>query len=58
MPPASRPSSRCPICRHPSAVAHAPFCSPRCRDRDLLNWLGEAYAVPAAADDETALDKE
>jgi uncharacterized protein len=55
---APKSTSRCPICRHVSAAAHAPFCSARCRDRDLLNWLGEAYAVPAEAVDETALDKE
>ena len=23
-----------------------PFCSQGCRDRDLLNWLGDAYRVP------------
>jgi endogenous inhibitor of DNA gyrase (YacG/DUF329 family) len=53
------PSSetRCPICRRPSVAAEAPFCSPRCRDRDLLNWLGEAYAVPGPPADESALDK-
>jgi uncharacterized protein len=41
------------------AVAdHAPFCSARCRDRDLLNWLEGGYAVPGEPVDETALDKE
>lgn len=39
--------SPCPICRKPAAQAHLPFCSQGCRDRDLLNWLGEAYAIPA-----------
>lgn len=24
----------------------SPFCSQGCRDRDLLNWLGDAYRVP------------
>jgi len=23
-----------------------PFCSQGCRDRDLLNWLGDGYRVP------------
>ena len=27
-------------------AAHAPFCSQGCRDRDLLNWLGDNYRVP------------
>jgi endogenous inhibitor of DNA gyrase (YacG/DUF329 family) len=34
---------------------HAPFCSRGCRDRDLLKWLGEGYAIPARpTDDEDA----
>jgi endogenous inhibitor of DNA gyrase (YacG/DUF329 family) len=36
----------CPICGKPRSTEHAPFCSLRCRDRDLLQWLGEGYAVP------------
>jgi endogenous inhibitor of DNA gyrase (YacG/DUF329 family) len=35
-------------------AAHTPFCSQGCRDRDLLNWLGDAYRVPAARPDEEA----
>ena len=37
--------------------AHAPFCSPGCRDRDLLQWLGEGYAVPVDAEETESLDK-
>lgn len=37
---------RCPICGKPRAEEHSPFCSPRCRDRDLLRWLDDGYAVP------------
>ena len=37
---------RCPICKKPRSQAFAPFCSARCRDRDLANWLGDGYAVP------------
>ena len=49
----------CPLCRRPAVVPqHAPFCSQGCRDRDLLNWLGEAYAVPAPPGPEDALDSE
>lgn len=47
----------CPICDKPSTCAHAPFCSPGCRDRDLLQWLGEGYRVPGPPADEEGLDK-
>lgn len=36
----------CPICGKPRVADHAPFCSPRCRDRDLMRWLDEGYAIP------------
>lgn len=39
----------CPVCRKPRSDAHAPFCSARCRDRDLSQWLGDGYAVPGPA---------
>lgn len=38
----------CPICGKPAVSAHTPFCSQGCRDRDLLQWLGEGYRVPAS----------
>lgn len=41
----------CPLCSKPTAAIHAPFCSQACRDRDLLNWLGEGYRLPGAAID-------
>jgi endogenous inhibitor of DNA gyrase (YacG/DUF329 family) len=41
-----RKSETCPLCGKPAAAAHRPFCSQGCRDRDLLNWLGDAYRVP------------
>lgn len=40
------PDRPCVFCGKPQAAAHAPFCSAGCRDRDLLNWLGDGYAVP------------
>ncbi|MFC3714232.1 DNA gyrase inhibitor YacG [Sphingoaurantiacus capsulatus] len=51
--------AKCPLCRKPASDAHAPFCSAGCQDRDLLNWLGEAYAVsgPPADEPESLLDK-
>ena len=36
----------CPICKKPRVEDHAPFCSPRCRDRDLAQWFNEGYALP------------
>ncbi len=48
----------CPLCRKPAAPAHIPFCSQGCRDRDLLQWLGEGYALPGPAVAEDALDSE
>ena len=39
-------SRKCPICGKPRAAAHSPFCSPRCRDRDLVKWLDDGYAIP------------
>lgn len=48
-----RRRSGCPICGKPPAAAHAPFCSPRCRDVDLSRWFGEAYAIPAVEPEET-----
>jgi endogenous inhibitor of DNA gyrase (YacG/DUF329 family) len=39
---------RCPICKTPTdSDIHGdfPFCSERCRDRDLGNWATEKYVV-------------
>jgi uncharacterized protein len=53
-------TARCPLCARPTQAEHKPFCSRGCKDRDLLNWLGEAYRVPARAaeseDEDTGLD--
>jgi hypothetical protein len=41
-----RPS---PFCRKPTAWEdnpHKPFCSERCRLRDLGAWSSEAYRIP------------
>jgi endogenous inhibitor of DNA gyrase (YacG/DUF329 family) len=39
----------CALCGAPATAQHAPFCSQGCRDRDLLNWLGEGYRLPGPA---------
>lgn len=41
-----RNRATCPLCGAPTVAAHSPFCSQGCRDRDLLQWLGEGYRVP------------
>ena len=55
--------AKCPLCGKPSQPAATPFCSAGCRDRDLLNWLGDAYRVPVRPsedgerdDDQAGLD--
>lgn len=55
MPTPSTREPLCPVCGKPATAADAPFCNPRCRDRDLLKWLGDGYALPgppAAVDEE------
>ena len=47
---------RCPICDKRASAAHAPFCSRGCRDRDLLQWLGEGYRLPGRQADEDGVD--
>jgi uncharacterized protein len=36
----------CPICGSATETEFKPFCSRGCKDRDLLQWLGEGYRVP------------
>jgi endogenous inhibitor of DNA gyrase (YacG/DUF329 family) len=40
----------CPICSRPALPRTqndaAPFCSPRCKQIDLGNWLSNRYSVP------------
>jgi endogenous inhibitor of DNA gyrase (YacG/DUF329 family) len=49
---------KCPICKtETDSVVHPdfPFCSERCRDRDLGNWASEKYVVsdPVFNEDES-----
>ncbi|MGN6377254.1 MAG: DNA gyrase inhibitor YacG [Sphingomonas sp.] len=51
----------CPICGTPTDAAFAPFCSRGCKDRDLLQWLGEGYRLPGPLDEksvQTGLDSD
>ena len=51
-----KPKDKCPLCSAPSAADHAPFCSRGCKDRDLLNWLGEGYRIPERRHEEQDSD--
>ncbi|MBA3667154.1 MAG: DNA gyrase inhibitor YacG [Sphingomonas sp.] len=42
----------CPVCGKPPSVDQAPFCGRGCKDRDLLNWLGEGYRIAGPPADE------
>lgn len=46
-----RPQRSCPICGKPSVREHYPFCSERCRERDLHRWLSGSYAIPVVEED-------
>jgi endogenous inhibitor of DNA gyrase (YacG/DUF329 family) len=37
---------KCPVCGKPRSQEHSPFCSTRCRDRDLVRWLDDGYVLP------------
>ena len=37
---------RCPLCGRPAQADFKPFCSRRCADKDLGQWLTGAYRVP------------
>ncbi|HEX8444847.1 MAG TPA: DNA gyrase inhibitor YacG [Allosphingosinicella sp.] len=52
----ARRRGACPLCGKPAEAAHRPFCSQGCRDRDLLNWLGDAYAVPGPPAEDLGAD--
>lgn len=38
-------SSRCVVCKKPAVTEYKPFCSKRCADADLGNWVMEKYRV-------------
>ena len=44
----------CPQCGKKAVPPHKPFCSRRCSQLDLGNWLNEAYVIPAHEADEDA----
>ena len=42
----TRAIRKCPVCGKPRSEEHTPFCSTRCRDRDLVRWLDDGYVLP------------
>jgi len=51
---------KCPICKvETDSVVNAefPFCSERCRDRDLGNWATEKYVVSDPIFDEEEVNE-
>ena len=51
---------KCPICKQPTdsvTTAEFPFCSERCRERDLGNWAMEKYKVAVPMMDESELEE-
>ena len=49
--------AKCPLCKNAVTPEFSPFCSQGCKDRDLLQWLGDGYRVPdPAADYEDSID--
>ncbi|MES2473359.1 MAG: DNA gyrase inhibitor YacG [Pseudomonadota bacterium] len=40
--------AKCPLCDKPAADRFKPFCSRRCADLDLGQWLKGGYAIPGA----------
>ena len=47
---------KCPLCKQPAVADHAPFCSRGCKDRDMLQWLGDGYRIPGRPDEAETLD--
>lgn len=39
-------TKKCPMCGKPMERKFRPFCSRRCANLDLGNWLGEVYRAP------------
>ncbi len=45
----------CPECGKPSTLKYRPFCSKRCADLDLGQWLNEGYKIES--DEESDFDE-
>ncbi|MDV7341335.1 DNA gyrase inhibitor YacG [Terasakiella sp. A23] len=47
--------AKCPTCGKPSTMKYRPFCSKRCADIDLGQWLNEGYKIES--DEESDFDE-
>jgi endogenous inhibitor of DNA gyrase (YacG/DUF329 family) len=53
----NRSKQKCPVCKKTATPIYNPFCSQGCKDRDLLQWLGDGYRLPGpAADHEDSIN--
>lgn len=48
----------CPLCQKPTDKDYRPFCSKRCADLDLGNWLDDRYRVAGEPADPDVVDLE
>jgi len=48
-------STKCPKCKSNSIFEYRPFCSNRCANLDLGNWLNESYSIQS--DEQNDLDE-
>jgi endogenous inhibitor of DNA gyrase (YacG/DUF329 family) len=49
-----RPTAKCSYCGEPIGIVEPnlmPFCSRRCKELDLGNWLTESYGMPYEGDE-------
>ena len=37
---------KCPMCKQLSSAKFEPFCSEKCANKDLCNWLTGKYYIP------------
>jgi len=52
--PQKQKAADCPLCGEKATPPHTPFCSRRCSQLDLDNWLNEVHVIPAHEADEDA----
>ena len=50
--------NKCPLCGKPTDALQVPFCSRGCKDRDLVQWLGDGYRIPGPSLDPDGLDRD
>lgn len=55
---AAKPRRPCPICGRPAVKAHRPFCSTRCADADLGNWISGHYRIPTDEEPEQPFESD